>query len=63
MASEDNVYIYVIVSAYDALLVRCEESQNKGFWKEMNEVLKGIPGSEDIVIGGGLNREKRQIRL
>lgn len=41
---EDN--LLNIISAY-APQVGLEESQNKGFWQDMND----IPGSKDIVIG------------
>ena len=43
-----------VVSAY-APQIGCEESLKEEFWREMDEIVQGIPGREDIVIGGDMN--------
>jgi len=42
------------ISAY-APQVGCEERQKEQFWREMDEVMQGIPENEDAVIGGDIN--------
>ena len=43
-----------VISAY-VPHVGCEVREKEEFWREMDEVIQGIPGHEDVVIGGDMN--------
>lgn len=43
-----------IISVY-APQIGLEKSIKKKFWKDMDEVIKGIPNEEKIFFGGDLN--------
>ncbi|XP_050524774.1 craniofacial development protein 2-like [Daktulosphaira vitifoliae] len=43
-----------VISAY-VLQVGCDEIYKEVFWREMDEVMQGVPGNMDVVIGGDMN--------